>query len=80
MKTIEQITDEIHAVNKWHRKHDILKEWAQSIIKECAGSFECEMEKCEMGSWYNEMYDDKDGDPVHPVLNRQSILNVIKQL
>jgi hypothetical protein len=72
MKTIEQITDEIHAVNKWHRKHDILKE--------CAGSFECEKEKCEMGSWYNEMYDDKDGDPVHPVLNRQSILNVIKQL
>jgi hypothetical protein len=35
MKTIEQITDEIHAVNKWDRKHDILKEWAHSIVDSC---------------------------------------------
>jgi hypothetical protein len=64
MKTIEQITDEIHAVNKWDRKHDILKEWANSIIKECADSAEIEIQK-DTVLWY---------------VDKQSILDIENKL
>jgi len=61
MKTIEQITDEVHAVNKWHRKHDILKAWAKSIVEECADSA-------------------IDWDQADTIIDKDSILNVMKQL
>jgi hypothetical protein len=95
MKTIMDILEEINqigyeecnnveetgiSVQGLNKIEKLLEEWSHNIVDECAGSFECEMEKCEMGSWYNEMYDDKDGDPVHPVLNRQSILDVKNKL
>jgi hypothetical protein len=61
MKTIEQITDEIHAVNKWDRKHDILKKWVESIVNECAVSA-------------------IDWDQADTTIDKESILNVMKQL
>jgi hypothetical protein len=53
-----------------------LKAFVHSIIDKCAGSFECDMEKCVEGDWYDNMYEDEHGDYVYPVLNRQSILDI----
>jgi hypothetical protein len=71
MKTIEQITDEIHALNKWYRKHDILKEWAESIVNECAQTADVE----EKIGWYG------DGETYeYQTINTDKIINVMKQL
>jgi len=57
--------------NKDFPLEKILKSWAESIIEECAGNFECTMDDSEddMGFWVGE----------HPVLVRQSVLDVIKK-
>lgn len=67
MKTTEQTLKEIeHELPGFHsNKYAILKKWAESIIEECAGSAE----------W--QPNDDKNG---HPVLVRQSIIDVINKL
>lgn len=58
--------------NKDFPLEKILKSWAESIIDECAGNFECTMDDSEdvMGFRVGE----------HPVLVRQSVLDVIKQI
>lgn len=52
----------------------LLKEWGDSIVEECAGSFECTME-----TW--DEYDEETGGMKQtPVLIRQSVLNVKEQI
>lgn len=85
MKTVKEIGDDIVASLIIRLEGDegvqkILQEWANSIIEECAGNFECSMEKCVEGDWYEQMYADTDGDYVYPVLHRGSILEVKKKL
>lgn len=64
----------------WQEIDNLLKTWANSIIDECAGNFECTME----------LDEEEENNPntsfigqiinSHPVLVRQSILNVKNQI
>jgi hypothetical protein len=53
-------------------EHEIVRQWGKSIVDECAGNFEVDMED-------NDENDPK-GYGTHPVLVRQSILNVKEQI
>ena len=55
--------------------YNLLKRWGESIVQECAGSFECEMagEICTNGIGM-------EFDDTYPVLVRSSINDVIKQI
>lgn len=52
----------------------LLKEWANSIVDECAGSFECTME--DNKDYAEHMGVSIDNQPKHPVLVRHTILDV----
>ena len=80
MKKVIDILQELNSEPNTYHKEQILRKYCEQIIEECAGNFECSMEKCVEGEWYDEMYDDSDGDYVHPVLHRGSILEVKRKL
>lgn len=79
IKSTEEILREMLIYDNSQRLHDKLKEWAKSIIDECAGNFECTMEELPQDPDFNG-YLDMDGNEVYPVLVRQTILDVKKQL
>lgn len=74
MKTVEQIVDELHAASSWKVKEKVIRRYAEEIIDECAGSFECTMEADEGYTGEESIYSS------HPVLVRQSVLNVKERL
>ncbi len=75
MRTLQEIVDQIikgvllHKDMGDEQMKQVLKEWGESIVDECAGNFECTME------WDNSMHPDGVVRE-QPVLMRGSILAV----
>lgn len=70
IKDIKTVIGEL--LSSTDNKENILKEYANSIIDECAGNFECTMEQ--------DLDDPSCNSQEHPVLMRGSILVVKNQI
>lgn len=83
IKSVPHLTGEIMRIAEqhqpWSEIDKLIKEYAESIIDECASNFECTLEQRDIEQ-EDAAYTLENGDQVYPVLVRSTIFDVKKQL
>ena len=78
MKSIAELRKSL-SFKSGYLQDQLIREWANQLVDLCAGNFECTMEECSEEDNKEHVFDRK-GEPMQPVLMRESILKVKQQL
>jgi len=72
MRTVDEVCADIMETNEMKELQDVIRKWAESIIDECAGNWECTMEE--------NLDDPSHNSQQWPVLVRGSVTQIKNKL